>query len=107
MGNLHDHAVRELEFAGVEDDIRPSLLAAVDAFASYGHSGTSARVCADILNRLLRFKPLTAIGTTQDEWMPVADEMWQNRRRSTTFSRDGGRTWYDIDDPSLDNGDTW
>jgi hypothetical protein len=39
--------------------------------------------------------------------MPVADEMWQNRRRSTTFSRDGGRTWYDIDDPSLDNGDTW
>jgi hypothetical protein len=111
MSNLVEHAKRELELAGVEEDVRPSLIGAVEAFASYGHSGGSAAVCTDILGRLLRFQNLAPIGTTPDEWMNVSDmageEMWQNTRRSSTFSHDGGKTWYDIEDPRLNNGDRW
>lgn len=113
MSNLMEHARRELQLAGVEPELQPSLLAAVEGFVSYGHSGTSAQFCVEILGRLLRFENLTPLGTTPDEWMHIAgpeagvESVWQNRRRSTSFSRDGGTTWYDIDDPSQNNGDSW
>lgn len=111
MSNLVEHAKRELALAGVEEDVRPSLIGAVESFASYGHSGGSAAVCTDILHRLLRFQNLAPIGTTPDEWFDhsetCGEPTWQNKRRGTTFSRDGGKTWYDIENPALNNGDRW
>jgi hypothetical protein len=114
--SLVEHAKRELTLNGsYEEDpaFAESLINAVEAFAEYGHSGGSAGAGIYMLNELLQFKPLSPIGQSPDEWIHIADErtngedIWQNRRRSSTFSRDGGKTWYDIDDPSENNGDEW
>lgn len=120
MGNLEDHAKRELELAGLFDKdsdydgmLGEAVLELVKVFAKQGHSGFSAAMTLKLFNEVANFKPLTPIGKSKDEWMDVAEMtadgkgMWQNLRRSTTFSRDGGKTWYDIDDPSLNNGDVW
>lgn len=104
MSNLVEHAKRELEFANVEEDVRPSLIAAVEAFASYGHSGGSAAVARMILFQLLGFEPLGGLTDNPDEWMNVSgfydtrQAVWQNCRHSSAFSLDGGKTYYLLDE---------
>lgn len=118
MGNLTDHAKRELELAGLFDKdsdydgmLGDAVMQLVKVFAKQGHSGFSAGRTLAIFNQVANFKNLTPIGKSDDEWMNVTEQspgpLWQNTRRSTTFSRDAGKTWYDIDDPKLNNGDTW
>lgn len=118
MSNLVKHAKKELKMAGLFDKdsdydgmLGEAVLELVKVFAKQGHSGFSANWTLDVFDKVARYKPLTPIGTTKDEWMDVSDmstdPMWQNTRRGTTFSRDAGKTWYDIDDPKLNNGDTW
>ncbi len=118
MSNLVKHAERELRLAGLFDkdsdydgELGKAVLELVKVFAKQGHSGFSAHQTLRIFNEVASYKPLTPIGKSKDEWMNVSDmssePMWQNTRRSTTFSRDSGKTWYDIDDPKLNNGDTW
>lgn len=112
------HAKEELQLAGMFDKdsdyggmLEDAVLELVKVFAKQGHSGFSAHQTLKLLNVVANFKNLTPIGTTPDEWMNMSDSAleptWQNKRRSTTFSRDGGKTWYDIDDPKLNNGDVW
>lgn len=120
MSSLVDHAKYELELAGMFDKdsdydgmLGNAVLELVKVFAKQGHSGFSAGRTLALFDAVANFKNLTPIGTTDDEWMDVAEMtadgkgMWQNKRRGTTFSRDGGKTWYDIDDPKLNNGDVW
>lgn len=114
---LVEHAQYELKRAGLLDEdsdydgmIGKAALEIVEVFSKQGHSGTSAFVTIDIVTRLMKYEPLSDITSDPSEWVDVAeqagtDAVWQNRRRSTTFSRDGGKTWYDIQDPSLNNGD--
>lgn len=116
--NLVSHARTELALAGLLDKdsdydgmLGTAALDIVNVFAGQGHSGMSAAMTTDIVTRLMRYEPLTEIGTTPDEWMHIGAEqggpIYQNRRRSSTFSRDGGTTWYDIEDATRNNGDTW
>ena len=120
MSNLVEHAKKELQLAGFFDKdsdydgmLGDAVLELIEVFAKQGHSGFSAMRTLYLFNEVADFKPLTPIGTTEGEWMDVTgtggdnSPMWQNIRRHSTFSRDGGKTWYDIDDPSLNNGDTW
>lgn len=118
MSNLVKHAEYELKLAGLFDKdsdydgmLGEAVLELVKVFAKQGHSGFSAHQTLSMFNEVANFKNLTPIGKSKDEWMNISDmsdsEMWQNKRRGTTFSRDGGKTWYDIDDPKLNNGDTW
>lgn len=118
MSNLVKHAEKELKLAGLFDKdsdydgmLGKAVLELVKVFAKQGHSGFSANLTLQIFNEVASYKPLTPIGRSKDEWMNVSEqsgyEMWQNTRRSTTFSRNGGKTWYDIDDPKLNNGDDW
>lgn len=116
--NLIQHAKNELKLAGLFDKdsdydgmLGKAVLELVKVFSKQGHSGFSAHQTLKIFNIVANYKPLTPIGKTMTEWMNVGEmsgyELWQNTRRSTTFSRDAGQTWYDIDDPKLNNGDKW
>ena len=118
MSNLVNHAKEELKLAGLFDKdsdyggmLGEAVLELVEVFSKQGHSGFSAHQTLELFNTVASYKPLTAIGSTKAEWVDVAgnmgEPMWQNKRRGTTFSRDGGKTWYDIDDSELNNGDTW
>lgn len=97
---LVQHAIRELEFGNVEEDVRPSLVEAVRAFASYGHSGGSSSVCVQILNDLLHYRPLGPLTSSPDEWMHIDEavagqpNLWQSRRNPEAFSLNGGATYY-------------
>lgn len=118
MSNLVKHAEKELKLAGLFDKdsdydgmLGKAVLELVKVFAKQGHSGFSANWTLQVFNDVASYKPLTPIGKSKGEWMNVSDtaesEMWQNTRRGTTFSRNGGKTWYDIDNPKLSNGDDW
>lgn len=114
MSNLIDHAKHEMTRAGLFDDDADyngahahAVMELIEAFAKQGHSGMSAAITLGLFYDLAQFKPIGSITSDPDEWGEVADALWQNRRRSTSFSRDGGKTWYDIEDESLNNGDVW
>lgn len=118
MSNLVTHAEYELRRAGIFDKdadyngaLSKVVMDLIRLFASQKHSGYSANMTLDLFNELARFRPLTPITSDPEEWTDVShmsdSKMWQNKRRTTSFSRDGGQTWYDIDDASLNNGDSW
>ncbi len=100
MSNLVDHAKRELALAGNDEAFDNSIIKAVEAFASYGHSGGSASVGIQLLNDLLQFKNLTPLTDNPDEWIHIhedvweGDSVWQNCRNGEAFSNDEGKTYY-------------
>ncbi len=99
MGNLVDHAKRELALAGNDETFDNSIIKAVEGFASYGHSGGSASVGIQLLSELLQFKNLTPLTDNPDEWQHISEDVWkggvyQNRRNGEAFSNDGGKTYY-------------
>jgi hypothetical protein len=103
--NLVKHARRELERCGQTAEsptYAASIVAAVEAFASYGHSGGSAMVAVEQLHTLLQFRTLSPLTSDPDEWEDRSGisnyPIWQNRRDSAAMSEDGGQTWYFVDD---------
>lgn len=103
--SLVEHARRELELSGqtTEDPgYAASIVAAVAAFASYNHSGGSAMVAREQLHALLNFETLSPLTNMPDEWIDRTKEsgtpMWQNVRDGRAFSKDGGKTWYRLED---------
>lgn len=105
MSNLVEHARRELALAGNDEDFNESIIKAVEAFASFGHSGGSASIAIPMLNDLLQFKNLTPLTNDPEEWQEHSPEqwdgekgVWQSRRNSKAFSDDGGTTYYLLSD---------
>jgi hypothetical protein len=103
--SLAEHARRELELCGqyAEDpEYSESIIRAVEAFASYGHSGGSAMCAREQLYALLGFKALSPLTSDPAEWIDQSKAsggtpMWQNRRDSSVFSPDAGQTWYSVE----------
>jgi hypothetical protein len=104
---LVGHARRELELCGqtAEDpDYAESIAKAVEAFASYGHSGGSAMVAREQLYALLGFQALSPLTDDPAEWVDRSEmsgrPWWQNLRDSRAMSHDGGKTYWLVDDES-------
>jgi hypothetical protein len=105
------HARRELRVAGFLDPqgacygdmVGRAVLELVEAFARQGHSGGSVGPTLGLFDKVARFRPLTPLTNDPSEWADVSEALgrpcWQNRRDSSVFSEDGGRTWYDLDAP--------
>lgn len=106
---LVDHAKTELEISGYGGDydgmIGDAVIELIETFANQGHSGFSAYKTAALFERLARFEPLTPLTDNPKEWERIGKELgfpetvWQNRRDSSAFSTDGGKTYYLLDDP--------
>lgn len=110
--SLVEHAVRELELSGqtAEDPgYAATIVAAIAAFASYDHSGGSTMVAISQLHTLLQFRALSPLTSDPDEWIDQSGisgaPLWQNRRDSAAMSRDGGKTWYFVDNRATVNKD--
>ena len=102
--SLAEHARRELELCGqyAEDpEYSESIIKAVEAFASYGHSGGSAMIAREQFHALLAFKTLSPLTSDPAEWTDQSESsgypLWQNKRDPAVFSADGGKTWYSLD----------
>lgn len=98
MSNLIQHARRELEILGAEEDDIQHMLKVVQAFADVGMSGSQAAWHISLLPELLQFKNLAPLTDDPDEWQDRSAEcgyaLWQSRRNAAAFSIDGGRTYY-------------
>lgn len=107
--NLRRHAWDELNRAGLftEDGdfyggmTGRAVMELIDLFAEQGHSGTSAGIVADLFVRLALFGPLGPLTDDPGEWCEVGDGLWQNRRDSAAFSRDGGKTYSRNGEPGV------
>jgi hypothetical protein len=103
--SLVDHARRELKLCGQFDEdpaYAQALVAAVAAFASYGHSGGSAGCGIDQLTTLLRYGTLSPLTDDPDQWHEVGTQddkpLYQSARRPEAFSVDGGESYYLLSD---------
>lgn len=101
------HARRELELAGLFDADAdyggaPAqiVMQLVEVLAGQGLSGGSHGLVMALFNQVATFKPLTPLTSEPAEWIDRSEisgePMWQNRRDSAMFSRDGGQTWYNV-----------
>lgn len=115
---LVNHAKNELQLAGMydEDDklgdisynkmVADAVVELMQKFSEQDHSGFSAGMVRELFNKLSQFQTLTDITNNPDEWLNVAEymnnePMWQNKRNPAIFSKDGGKTWYNIDESVL------
>jgi len=110
--NLVAHARNEMRRAGLhlEDSdydgmLYDAVLDLIKVFSGQGHSGYSAMLTVSLFTTLASFEPLGPITDDPSEWMDVAEytsghQLWQNRRRSSAFSTDGGKTYTLVDDRS-------
>jgi hypothetical protein len=102
--SLVEHAKVELVAAGYSPDgpednpsrwIYDNAMELITAFANQGHSGSSAAEVAGIFGKLARYQPLIPLQGTDDEWVEVGTNVWQNRRCSHVFKEADGKA-YDI-----------
>lgn len=105
---LVEHAERELALAGVAGDddydgmLYEAVMELVRKFADQGHSGASAAMAVSMVEKLMRFEPLTPLTGDDTEWNDVSDvggrdggALFQNNRYSAVFKDDD--LVYDID----------
>lgn len=97
-GNLVQHAKRELELIGEDEQLVGHILEMVRTFSAAGHSGYSAMYTVQMLTKLLSFQNLLPLTDRPEEWFEHEDgaggTFWQNIRNGEAFSRDGGKTYY-------------
>jgi len=121
--SLHDYAKRELDRLcppdanGIKDELQEwidrNVLQIVDLFSDQGHSNTSAMYVLNILERVLRFHPLTPLTGEDDEWVACLgqeDDKQQNNRYYSVFRNNhDNSTAYDIEGKifSSDGGRTF
>jgi hypothetical protein len=101
---LREHAEMELEHLLSDDPMDQSMkkhiIHMVDEFAKEGHSGFSAAYAIGLLEKILRYEPLTPLTGEDWEWMDVSehssgDILYQNVRCGRVFKDSSGV--YDID----------
>jgi hypothetical protein len=97
---------------GMQEHINRHILDMVKVFCEEKHSGFTASYTVNILERLLRYLPLSPIEDTLEDWNDVGGGYYQHRRCSRVlkdknkfegkayivdakiFSDDGGKTWF-------------
>lgn len=107
MGNLLEHAKREIELAGLDDPydemqslMNDQVLDLIEAFASQGHSGFSASYALGMFNKLVRFETISP--NDHSLYRDVSDmndgkPLLQDIRDSRWLSRDGGKSWFNVE----------
>ena len=110
MSNLEKHALMEFKAAGWLDEsgnytdemqemICRHVLALLDVFSNEGHSGSSAPYAINMFSRLAKFEPIAPLTGEDWEWTDVSqddeDILYQNRRFSSVFKKDGKAYWID------------
>lgn len=115
MSRMIEHAERELRLAGLFDEgsdydgeIAEAVMELVRVHAAREHSGGSHQAVVSLFAKVTSFKALSPLTSNPDEWNDITETQlvlgsqrkpcWQNKRQSSCFSEDGGKTWYDIDD---------
>lgn len=101
MSNYIDHANRELKSIGyklgdTEEGpnkwIVENIHQLLNVFAEQGHSGSSAPHVVKLFAKIALFEPVGPLRGTDDEWMEVGPDLFQNVRCGHVF-KDKGRVY--------------
>jgi hypothetical protein len=96
MSSLVRHAKAELRLAGMfspdsdyDGEIAPVVVALMETFTAYGHSGNSAKMTLDLFYMLAQGLPITPLTGDESEWEDRSSvsgyPIWQNKRCSSVF----------------------
>ncbi len=94
MRSLLEHAQRELELLGEDQDAISGYLNIIKSYVAMGYSGGMARVATDTVLDLLHLKTLTPLTDHWSEWKELGEGMWQNTRNTSAYSADGGEHYW-------------
>lgn len=101
MSKLIDFAKKEFENLGWPGDdemqaaICGDILELIKVFSEQGHSSTTAPYVISRFKKLAMFEPISPLTGADDEWCEVTDGVFQNKRCSHVFKKNGQA--YDID----------
>lgn len=106
---LDDKHYAELRSAGVFDKdsdyggmLGKSVMRLIAVSSMERHSGMSHSLALSIYNKLQSDGNLTELTNNPDEWYDRSDmsgePFWQNKRNTKCFSKDGGKTYYNVND---------
>jgi hypothetical protein len=97
---------------GMQELINKHIMEMVKVFCEGEYTGFTAHYVIDILDRLLRYLPLSLIEDAPEDWNEVGPGVYQHRRcpevfkdknvfdgkayilEAKVFSDDGGKTWF-------------
>ena len=110
MSKLLEHAKVELELAsyditkegcnskehGYANMCAKAAYELIELLSKQGHSGMSVGVTLSLFNKLVNYDILTPITNNPNEWKEYIPGLWQNVRKSSCFSDDNLKTYYDI-----------
>jgi hypothetical protein len=89
--------------AELETWLHKDVLDLLYTFSRQGHSGGTAEEMITLFNRLVRFGILSPINDNPEDWEDKSKQtgrpLWQNRRLTSCFSEDGGKTFFDVNIP--------
>ena len=120
LKRLEDLCQDDNEALELQKHITSDVMQIVDTFSNQQHSGFSADYLLNIMERVLRYKPLTPLTGNDDEWEDCSQygmEDMQNKRCPSVFKRpdgtaywvegkifsdNGGKTWYTSKDSRVD-----
>lgn len=104
MSNLVKYAESELKLLGMSPKgpknspntwVAQNVMKIVKEFSKGGHSGHSAGYTIGVLERVLKFEPLSPLTGEDSEWVEVGNGVFQNNRCPHVF-KEKGRA-YDLD----------
>ncbi len=97
--SLMKHAKKEFEIAGWPGDDKMQkmmcdcLLELLETFEKQQHSQFSASYCLEYFDKLAHFQTISPLTGADDEWIEVSDGLFQNKRDSTVFKKNGEAYW--------------
>ncbi|MBR3117681.1 MAG: hypothetical protein IKF29_00425 [Oceanobacillus sp.] len=92
---------------GVQDRMDKYVLEILQVFCNQGHSNHTAPYVMNIVQRLVRFMPLTPLTGEDDEWTEVSNGLYQNKRYSAVFKEADGKAYNSEGKIFTNDGITW
>lgn len=104
-----------------QEKINYDIMQIIQTFSEQGHTGFTANYALNILERLLRYQPLSDLTGEDSEWINTSEfgsgqTSYQNKRcpsifkdkdgkaynvEGKIFSEDGGKTWFTSKDSKV------
>jgi len=119
MNNIRRHAEKELDILfNLKPDhllieFKEEILNLCEKFGNSGQSGGSAHYTASSLSNMIKklclFETVTPILDSDDEWVNIYDNIYQNKRCSGLFKdgKDGSPHYIDAIIKKDQNGNCW
>jgi hypothetical protein len=78
----------------MQKEMNKCVIDVLQVIAGQGHSGFSVSYMMNVINTLVDLKPLTPLTGKDDEWVEVAQDLFQNKRCPAVFKSSKRGAYY-------------